>query len=215
MITTRLEAFFDKARPEKGATCTLAHGDFRGDNLFFCEGEAAFPHGWLCIDYQMMFRGPVPSDLAHLMNSGSVLPEVYAHQNQATILRAFYDRFRAQTRRYPNYTFDQFVDEYAMMSTVQFIYFIGFGGPIVQAGAFNNELGMRVELGGKGTRESELPPEEQRQRMWWTKAFANFGATYGAFGLVDRLRELPENHDGLGPWIQLPDHLHCGSQTIT
>lgn len=207
MLTTRLEAFFANARPENGATCTLAHGDFRGDNLFFCDGRPGFPHGWLCIDYQMMFRGPVPSDLAHLMNSGSVLPEVYAPQSQGRILRSFYDRFRARTQRYPNYTFDRFLDEYAMMSTVQHIYFIGFGGPIVQAGAFNNNLGMRIELGGKGAREADLPPEERRQRMWWAKAFANFAATYSAFHLVDRLRALPENHEGLGPWVELPVHL--------
>jgi hypothetical protein len=207
MLTTHIDGFFARTRPENGATCTLAHGDLRGDNLFFCDDHPAYPHGWLCIDYQMMFRGPVPSDLAHLMNSGTVLPEVYAPDSQASILRAFYDRFMSKTARYPDYSFRQFLDEYTMMSTVQHIYYIAYGGPIAQAGAFNNDLGMRIELGGKGATEADLPPEERRQRMWWTKSFANFAETYAAFGVVERLRALPEDLDGLGPWVELPDHL--------
>ncbi|MEO8466148.1 MAG: oxidoreductase family protein [Gammaproteobacteria bacterium] len=207
MLTTRLDGFFDKARPENGATCTLAHGDLRGDNLFFCDTNPAYPQGWLCIDYQLMFRGPVPSDLAHVMNSGTVLPEVYAPDSHAKILRAFYDRFMTRTQRYPDYSFRQFVDEYTMMSTVQHISYIAYGGPIAQAGAFNNDLGMRVELGGKGATEADLPPEQRRQRMWWAKALANFAQTYATFAVVDRLRALPEDHAGLGPWVELPDHL--------
>ena len=38
-----------------------------------------------------MFRGPVPSDLAYLMGTGSVLPEVYTGDNMHKILRSFYD----------------------------------------------------------------------------------------------------------------------------
>ena len=70
------------------------------------------------------------------------------------------------------------------------------------------DLGMRVELGGKGATEADLPPEERRQRMWWGKSFANFTETFDAFGLVDHLRALPENHEGLGKWVELPDHLN-------
>ena len=207
MMTRRLDAFFEPAKPENGSTCTLAHGDLRGDNLFFCEGHSHYPQGWLCIDYQLMFRGPVPSDLAYLMHSGSVLPEVYRGENHRLIQRAFYDQFMARTQRYKTYTFEKFLDEYLMMSTVQLLYYVGFGAAITQAGAFNNDLGMRIELGGKGATEADLPPEERRQRMWWAKTFANFGESYGAFGMVERLRGLPENHEGLGPWLELPEHL--------
>jgi hypothetical protein len=84
MFTTRLDAFFRNSRPEHGATCTLSHGDFRGDNLFRCDDHPDYPGGWLCIDFQLMFRGPVPSDLAYLMSSGSVLPEVYTGRNRQT-----------------------------------------------------------------------------------------------------------------------------------
>jgi hypothetical protein len=207
MMTTRLDAFFEMARPQNGATCTLAHGDLRGDNIFFCENLPGYPHGWLCIDYQQMFRGPVPSDLAYLMNSGSVLPQVYAAESQAKIRRAFYDQFMARTRRYPDYSFAQFEDEYRVMATLQYLYYVAYGAPIVQAGAFNNELGLRIELGGKGAIEADLPPEEIRQRMWWRKALANFGESFSALGLPERLRGLPENHDGLGPWVEVPEHL--------
>jgi hypothetical protein len=208
MMTTRLDGFFAAARPENGATCTLAHGDLRGDNIFFCNDSQEYPHGWLCIDYQLMFRGPVPTDLANLMTSGSVLPEVYAAESQAKIQRSFYEQFMARTRRYPDYTFERFADEYRMMSTLQFVYFVGYGAAIVQAGAFNNDMGLRVELGGKGATVADLPPEEIRQRMWWKKALANFAESFSALGLAERLRALPEDLDGLGPWVELPEHLH-------
>lgn len=206
-MTKRLDAFFAAARPENGATCTLAHGDMRGDNFFFCQDRPDYPHGWLCIDFQQMFSGPVPADIGYLLNSGSVLPEVYARQSQHRILRAFYDRFMARTRRYPHYRYDQFLNEYRMMATIQWLYYVAYGAAIAQAGAFRNELGMRVELGGKGATVADLSPEERRQRMWWTKAFANFTETFDAFGLVEHLRDLPECHDGLGPWVELPEHL--------
>ena len=206
-LTTRLDAFFDPLRPENGATCTIVHGDMRGDNFFFCENRPDHPQDWLCIDFQQMVRGPVPSDIAYLMNSGSVRPEVYAGPNQHRVLRAFYDQFIARTRRYPNYSYDQFVDEYRRMATVQYIYFVGFGGAIFQAGAFNNDLGVRIELGGQGATEADLPPEQRRQRMWWGKVVPNLAETFKAFGIVELLDTLPENHDGLGPWVELPQHL--------
>lgn len=206
-MTTRLDAFFAPTRPENGATCTLTHGDMRGDNFFFCEDRPDHPHGWLCIDFQQMFSGPVPSDLGYLLNSGTVLPEVYARESQLKILRAFYDRFMRKTRAYPDYSWDQFLNEYRMMSTVQWLYYVAYGSVIAQAGAFDNNLGMRIELGGKGATLADLPPEEIRQRMWWAKAFANFTETFDAFGLVDHLAALPESHEGLGAWVELPDHL--------
>jgi hypothetical protein len=148
LFTRRLEAFFEPARPDRGATCVLAHGDFRGDNLFFCEPSAAHPDGWLVIDFQQMFRGPVPSDLAYLMNSGSVLPEVYGGEGREIVMRAFYDRFMAGTKRYPDYSWEQFRSEYAVMTPVLFVYYVGFGATYWQAGAYENSLPMRVELGG-------------------------------------------------------------------
>ena len=201
------DAFFAPAHPDNGATCTLSHGDMRGDNIFFCDGHASYPGGWLCIDFQQMFRGPVPSDLAYLMASGSVLPEVYAEENLSRVLRAFYDGFMARTRAYPDYSYDQFVYEFSMMATVSYTYFMAFGVPYLQGGAYRNELPMRVELGGQGVTEAELAPEEMRQRMWWQKAWRNHRELFRTFGLRDRLNALPENRDGMGEWGELPAHL--------
>lgn len=48
----------------------------RGDNFFFTKEN---PDGWMAIDFQLTFKGPIPSDLAYLMSSGSVLPSVYRY----------------------------------------------------------------------------------------------------------------------------------------
>jgi Ecdysteroid kinase-like family len=207
MFTTRLDDFFRNSRLEHGATCTLAHGDFRGDNLFFCDDHPDYPGGWLCIDFQLMFRGPVPSDLAYLMGSGSVLPEVYTGLNRQLVLSEFYRRFVATTRLYKAYTYEQFAAEYEMMSTVLYLYFVANAAPIFQQGAFHNAMCMRVEFGGQGATEADLSPEERRQRMWWRKAWANFRENLKTFDQYRLLQSLPENLVGLGAWVELPDHL--------
>jgi hypothetical protein len=207
MFTTRLDAFFRNTRPEHGATCTLSHGDLRGDNLFFCNDHPDYPGGWLCIDFSLMFRGPVPSDLAYLMSSGSVLPEVYTGRNRQLVMSAFYQRFMAKTRLYKAYTYEQFAAEYEMMSTVLYLYFVANVAPIFWQGAFHNAMCMRVEFGGQGATEADLSPEERRQRMFWRKAWANFRENFKAFNQYQLLQSLPENLEGLGPWVELPDHL--------
>jgi hypothetical protein len=206
LFTRKIDAFFRRARPENGATCTLSHGDLRGDNIFFCEASADYPDGWLCIDFQLLFRGPVPSDLAYLMSSGSVLPEVYSGEGLQTVLRAFYDQFMAATSLYKDYAYDTFVEEFAMMTMVPIVYFVGMGAAYWQGGA-RNELPTRIELGGKGATEADLTPEELRQRMWWRKAFANYRSNLKTFGLYDLLKSLPETTEGLGEWVELPEHL--------
>ena len=206
LFTRKLDAFFAPARPENGATCTLSHGDLRGDNIFFCDPCADFPDGWLCIDFQLLFRGPVPSDLAYLMSSGSVLPEVYSGETLEKVLREFHGRFLAATSRYKDYPFEKFRAEYAMMTMVIVVYFVGMGVAFWQGGALRNEQPTRIELGGKGATEADLTPEERRMRMWWRKALANFRSNIKTFGLVDLMAGLPDS-DGLGPWFELPDHL--------
>jgi ecdysteroid kinase len=207
MFTRRIDAFFRKARPEEGATCTLSHGDLRGDNIFFCDGHGDYPDGWLCIDFQLLFRGPVPSDLAYLMSTGSVLPEVYKGEGLQAVLRAFHSQFLAKTSIYKDYSYEQFMQEYAMMTTVPVVYYVGMGAAYWQGGALNNQLATRVELGGKGAAEADLTPEELRQRMWWRKALANFRENFKTFGQYAYLRGLPDSAEGLGPWVELPDHL--------
>ena len=205
-FTRRLRSFFERADPARGATCTLTHGDLRGDNLFLAPPSPRCPDGWVVIDFQHLCRGPIPSDLAYLMNSGSVLPEVYTGEGLRRILRDFYDAFIERTRRYPAYTYAQFEQEYATMSTVLYVYFIGMGAAIWQAGAFRNELAARVELGNGVATEMSLTPEERRQRMWWRKTSANFRETFKTFGLYDYILSLPLD-DPPPIFIDLPAHL--------
>ena len=98
-----------------------------------------------------MTRGPIPSDLAYLMNTGTVLPEVYDPSNRDKIMARFFEAFMDQTSLYKQYTYEQFQKEYMVMSTVLLIYYIGFGANIWQAG-LNNEQASRVEMGDKANR---------------------------------------------------------------
>jgi len=206
LFTRKIEAYYDAITPERGATCTLVHGDLRGDNLFFCPVTGDYPDGWLTIDFQLLTRGPVASDLAYLMNSGSVLPEVYAGANREKVMRTFYEGFMDRTRLYKDYTWDQFRHEYAVMATVLFVYYVGFGANIWQAG-LRGELPARVEMDGNGTTEADLEPEERRQRMWWRKALDNFRATFKDFGFYQELESLPDNEGEVGPWFEVPERL--------
>ena len=206
LFTRKLDAYYAPMHPERGATCTLSHGDLRGDNLFFCEPTPDYPDGWLTIDYQLMFRGPVPSDLAYLMNSGSVLPDVYSGPNRDRVLRAFYDQFMSKTVCYPDYSWDQFLFEYSTMAATSFTYCFGFGTAIMKAG-LENEQPARVELGDKGETEADLTPAERRQRMWWRKAFANFQCAFDDFGHYERLSGLPDNKVQQAEWFELPERL--------
>ena len=43
--------------------------------------------------------------------------------------------------------------------------------------------------------------------MWWGKALANFREHFKAFDQYAYLQSLPENVEGLGAWVELPDHL--------
>jgi hypothetical protein len=202
-----MDAFFAPAHPAHGATCTLSHGDLRGDNIFFCEPSARYPDGWLCIDFQLMFRGPVPSDLAYLMGSATVLPEVYSGDPMHKVLTSFYEQFMGRTAAYKDYTYEQFVREFAIMTTVMFVYTVGVGAAVWQASAFDNTQAARVELGDQGTTEADLTPEELRQRMWWRKLLANLRQNFKTFDQYNELKRLPENLEGTGVWVDLPPHL--------
>ena len=204
--TKRLDAFFAKAHPRNGATCTLSHGDLRGDNIFFAPKSPRCPHGWLVIDFQVLFRGPVPSDLAYLMNSGSVLPEVYSGDNLKAILREFHEAFMAKTRIYRHYSYDQVEQEYIMMATVLFLYYVGMGAAIWQEGAFRNAQPARVELGDQGVTEEDLAPEELRKRMWWKKTLRNFRETFKTYDQYQYIQSLPCDHTP-PEFVELPDHL--------
>lgn len=207
IFTRKIDAFFRPTHPAHGATCTLSHGDLRGDNIFFCKSNTDYPEGWFCIDFQLMFRGPIPSDLAYLMSSGSVLPEVYTGNNHKKVLQTFYNQFMAKTKIYKSYTYEQFEAEYMMMTAVRYVYSVGMGASYWQAGAYRNDLCVRVELGGQEVTEADLSPEELRQRMWWRKVGDNVFENFKIFKVYQYLHTLPDNLEGLGEWAELPKHL--------
>ncbi len=209
LFTNKLDAHFAQIDPAAGATCTLSHGDLRGDNLFFCPKSPENPHGWLTIDFQLMFKGPVPSDLAYLMSSGSVLPEVYAAENRNRILKTFYDEFMRKTQRYPDYTFAQFESEFAAMCTVMFIYYVGMGGAIWRAAAFENAQPGRIELGSEPFTTDDLTPDELRKRMWWRKTICNNRVLMSDLNLIPLWQSMPDNLSGTGEWVELPPHLNA------
>ena len=41
----------------------------------------------------------------------------------------------------------------------------------------------------------------------WRKLLANYRQNLKTFGQYEKLKTLPENLDGLGPWTELPSHL--------
>jgi hypothetical protein len=85
----KLEQFWSRCSPATAKTCTIAHGDLRGDNLFTTPGG----HGWTCIDFQLMFWGPVPSDLAYIMATATCdWDTLVNHEDE--ILHTFYDQVR-------------------------------------------------------------------------------------------------------------------------
>ena len=207
LFTNKLDAHFSKIDPAQGASCTLSHGDLRGDNLFFCPKTEENPHGWLTIDFQLLFKGPIPSDLAYLMSSGSVLPEVYEAENRNLVLRTFFELFKTKTQCYQDYEFEQFEAEFAAMCTVMYIYYIGMGGAIWRAAAFENEQPGRIELGSEPFTTDDLAPEELRKRMWWRKTIRNNRVLFNDLQLIPLWQSMPDNASGTGAWIELPPHL--------
>tara|TARA_B100000795_G_scaffold269328_1_gene258387 strand:- start:1378 stop:2283 length:906 start_codon:yes stop_codon:yes gene_type:complete len=141
-IATKLDAFHACCDPANGATVTLGHGDFRGDNLFFF-GDDDFK----CIDFQFLYQGPVSCDLAYLMTSGSVLPEVYGKEGTAQVTKAFFDQFKAKTTKYKDLTYEQFMNEYKIIGCRLYLYFVGMGGPFYHGGAYQNVTAARIEWG--------------------------------------------------------------------
>merc|ERR1711998_656062 len=111
---------------------TLSHGDLRGDNFFLTDSNE---HGWLAIDFQLMFKGPIPSDLAYLMNTGSADESAYK-DGEDEILQMFYDEFQKHTKKYKTavYPFAKFKMEYVRMLSTFSTYGTAMGGAFVQSG---------------------------------------------------------------------------------
>jgi hypothetical protein len=111
----------------------------------------------------------------------------------------------SRTQHYRDYTWEQFQFEYSVMATVLYIYYVGFGAVIWQAGVMNEQPG-RIEMGDQGFTVEDLEPDELRKRMWWRKAFRNFRTTFEDFEHHRHLQSLPDT-EGLAEWFELPERL--------
>jgi len=183
LFTRALKPYMAGAGKAAGATVTISHGDLRGDNLFFSD---KLEHGWLAIDHQLTFFGPVPSDLAYLMCSSSVQPGVYKNHTDE-IIKEFYTQFMKKTTKYKNYTLEQCTKEFALMTSVLYIYYVGMGAAIWMAGATDQPMGSAELVGSGAVKYSDLSPAECRKRMWWRASMNNFSFMFEKFGVRKQL----------------------------
>eukprot|EP00912_Choanoflagellata_sp_UC4_P001006 UC4_evm4s619 len=204
LLGDKWQAFFAQTDPANGASVSLCHGDLRGDNLFFTDTNA---EGWMAIDFQLGLKSPVPSDLAYLMVSGSVLPEVY-NEGEEKVLRAFYDEFQKHTQAYKSdvYSFEQMKKEYLVMSHLLYLYFVAMGAVIWQSSMKDGKLdpsqpdkivgpiGAAPEIGTGAIKVEDLSPEDMRKRMWWSKTLRNCRDVFKKHGAKELLESLPNNH---------------------
>lgn len=193
-FTRCLNEYMGSITPENGGTVTVFHGDLRGDNLFFEDGNSrgALEHGWMAIDFQLLAKGPVISDLAYLMCSGSVRPDVYEAHTDA-IVEEFYKQFMAGTKKYPDYTLAQAKKEFAVMTSVLYIYYVGMGAAIWMDGCADGPekagLGAAVEVGSGAITYADLTPEDKRKRMWWKSTMNNFSFMFQKYEVVRALNK--------------------------
>ena len=175
------------AHPDSGATVTLSHGDLRGDNIFFQHDR----RGFVMIDHQLMFLGPIPSDLAYLCTSGSTSPEVWARLPE--LMQEFYDLFITKSKVYTKetYPYEKYKAEFALCGDIFLVYCMAIGNKIWKGGEVG-ATGTSPELNtsGEGFKtETDLPPEMVRQRGWWKKIMHNWASTWKT---LERLQFLEE-----------------------
>jgi len=189
---TRVEAELSAQIQPEFATCTVSHGDLRGDNLFFDE---KMPHGWMAIDYQMNFKGPVVSDLAYILMTGTVHPDVYQNHTDE-LIELFYTEFMKQTVKYKTYTLEQCRFEFSRMISVPLIYFYAMGasGLIMAAGGPGN-LGSRVMT------YDQLPAGQKRRRFYYKTNFMNWSYLLQKFAIQqDMAKCTPRDIDFKAAW---------------
>ena len=203
LFEKKFDAFWKSCDPAEGGSVTLSHGDLRGDNIFFTDTNS---HGWAAIDFQLQFKGPVPSDLAYLLSSGTVAPEVY-NDGLEEILHLFYDEFQKHTKAYKpdSYPFEKFESEFYKMSHVLYTYVLAMGAAYAFSGAADGKLdpsqpdtvvgplAMAPELGPSKMQEKDLDPASLRTRMWGSKREPNAAAIFRRYGGKAKLEELPDN----------------------
>jgi Ser/Thr protein kinase RdoA (MazF antagonist) len=98
---------------------TLAHGDYRLDNVFFGGKGATYPIA--VIDWQSPNRGWGAYDVAYFI-SGS-FPVEQRRNYEQRLIRAYYETYGAQVKL-GGYTLDQFFDDYRRSLLVYLAIFV-------------------------------------------------------------------------------------------
>eukprot|EP00039_Didymoeca_costata_P021771 m.345412 g.345412 ORF g.345412 m.345412 type:complete len:469 (+) comp26286_c0_seq1:110-1516(+) len=205
-LTTKLISLMEKTNPANGATCTLCHCDVKGDNVFITPNTQ---EGWMLIDFQLMSKGPVPTDLAYTMVT-SVSHEVIADKQQCdNILDMFYTQYMAKTKKYTTYTYEEFVREFKVMSNLINMYVIGMGAALYHAGLANQ--GNMVEFFDSeesvSTLVQNLCAGDKRKRDWLRSVIINFIALNDHYGITEYIGSLPDSPEGLADFMDIPERL--------
>ena len=126
-MTTMLDEAF--ARPR-----TMAHGDYRADNMFFRPGDAAIP--FAVADWQIIFKGNGIFDLAYLL-TGSLEIEV-RRKYERDLLGIYHSRLVAEGVK--GYSLEACLDDY------RFWVMLGLAWPVVAIGTLDtaNERGVAL-----------------------------------------------------------------------
>ena len=130
-LATDMSAMLDEAyaRPR-----TMAHGDYRADNMFFRPGCEEIP--FAVADWQIVFKGNGAFDLAYLL-TGSLETEVRRRHERELLARYHAGVVAAGVK---GYSLDDCLDDY------RFWVMLGFAWPVVAIGTLDtaNERGVAL-----------------------------------------------------------------------
>ena len=130
-LSTQMGRMLDQAyeRPR-----TMAHGDYRADNMFFRPGCAEIP--FAVADWQIIFKGNAVFDLAYLL-TGSLDIEV-RRRRERELLAAYHARLLAEGVK--GYSLEACLDDY------RFWVMLGLAWPVVAIGTLDtaNERGLAL-----------------------------------------------------------------------
>jgi len=139
---------------------TIIHGDFRGDNVFYGDGEAR--KRFYAIDWQISSRGRGVFDIAYFLCT-SVDPAI-RRQHEMRLIRAWYDRIAA-TNDLSGYPFDEAVDDYRVSALYMHVYTVIALGTL----DFANERGLMLFnewLRRRTMAIEELDCDELKSKVW-------------------------------------------------
>jgi Ser/Thr protein kinase RdoA (MazF antagonist) len=139
---------------------TIIHGDFRGDNVFFGDGETRAP--FYAIDWQISCKGRGIFDVAYFLCT-SVDPAI-RKRHEMRLIRSWYDAIGA-TNDLSGYSFDQAVEDYRVSALYMHVYTVIALGTL----DFANERGLMLFnewLHRRATAIEDLDCDDIKSKVW-------------------------------------------------